>query len=123
MDKYGPELILDLHNCDVSTFTRKSIKKYFKAMCKLMNVEPRKLCWWDDKWVPWFWKETKPHIKGTTAIQFLTTSDIRIHALDLQRAVRLNIFSCDDFDAEAAKKFTEKWFGGKIVNDHLIERY
>ena len=27
--KYGIELILDLHGCDASKFTRKSISKYF----------------------------------------------------------------------------------------------
>lgn len=123
MEPYGLELILDLHDCDVSTFTRKSIKKYFRAMCKLINVRPCKLCWWDDKWMPWFWKETESHIKGTTAIQFLTTSDIRLHTLDLQRAVRLNIFSCDDFDADTAANFTERWFSGRVVNKQVVVRY
>jgi hypothetical protein len=81
------------------------------------------LYWWDDKWtLPWN-RETEPHLKGTTAVQFIQTSDIRVHALDLQRAIRLNIFSCAEFDEAMATTFTCEWFAGKVVGTHLIYRY
>ncbi len=67
-------------------------------------------------------KETEPHLKGITAIQFIKTSNITIHTLDLLKSVYLNIFSCKDFDPEIVKQFTEEWFKGKIVNNHVIER-
>lgn len=80
------------------------------------------LHWWDDFWtLPW-WKETEPHIKGTSAIQFIRTSDIRLHALDLQRAIRLNVFSCKEFDPSTVKEFTVQWFRGIIVNELFIDR-
>jgi len=122
MKSYGKELILDIHNCDTSTFTRKSIKKYFKELCTLINMERCKLCWWDDYGVPLEEQETKPHLKGTTAIQFIKTSNITVHTLDLMENVYLNIFSCKDFDSDIARKFSEQWFKGRIVNSHIIER-
>ena len=122
MKSYGKELILDIHNCDTSTFTRKSIKKYFKELCTLINMERCKLCWWDDYGVPLEEQETEPHLKGTTAIQFIKTSNITMHTLDLMENVYLNIFSCKDFDSDIVKKFSEQWFKGRIVNSHIIER-
>lgn len=122
MKLYGKELILDIHNCDPTTFTRKSIQNYFKELCVLINMERCKLCWWDDYGVPPKEQETEPHLKGTTAIQFIKTSNITIHTLDLLQNVYVNIFSCKEFDADMAGKFTKEWFKGKVVNSHLIER-
>ena len=48
METYGKELIIDLHKCDPTTFTRKSIRMYFKDLCVLIDMDRCKLCWWDD---------------------------------------------------------------------------
>lgn len=122
MSDYGKEIILDIHNCDSSTFNRKSIKTYFIELCKLIDMERCKLCWWDDYGVPLKEQETEPHLKGTTAIQFIKTSNITIHTLDLLKNVYLNIFSCKDFDSAVVKTFSKEWFKGKIVNAHVIKR-
>jgi len=119
---YGKELILDIHNCDPSTFTRNSIKNYFKELCTLIDMERCKLCWWDDYGVPPEERETEPHMKGTSAIQFIKTSTITIHTLELLQNAYVNIFSCKEFDSDLAKKFTKKWFKGDIVNSFVIER-
>lgn len=122
METYGKELILDLHNCDPDTFNRKSIKKYFLELCKLIDMEPSKLSWWDDHGVAPDEQQTEPHLKGTTAVQFITTSNILIHTLDLMGNVYINIFSCKSFDAGVAKEFSAKWFRGKVVSSHEIVR-
>ena len=122
MTSYGKELIIDLHNCDSSTFTRKSIRKYFKLLCEQINMEPEKLCWWDDFGLEPEFQQTEPHTKGVTAVQFILTSNITIHTLDLLENVYINIFSCKDFDADIALKFSEDWFKGTIVNSQIIER-
>ena len=119
---YGKELILDLHYCDPTTFNRKTIKKYFVELCDLIDMERCKLSWWDDHGLPPEECQTEPHLKGTTAVQFILTSNIVIHTLDLMGAVYVNIFSCKDFDPEVAAEFTAKWFKGKVVNSHLIDR-
>ncbi len=122
MNSYGKELILDIHNCDSSKFNRRSIKSYIQQLCKLIEMERCKLCWWDDYGVPLEEQETEPHLKGTTAIQFIKTSNVLIHTLDLLKNVYINIFSCKDFDVDLAKNFSKEWFKGKIVNFHIIER-
>ena len=122
MRTYGKELILDLHRCDPTTFTRSGIRKYFRELAELIDMERCKLCWWDDFRVPPEERQTEPHLKGTSAIQFIKTSNITIHTLDLLHAVYLNIFSCKDFDADVAKKFSAEWFKGEAVNYHVIER-
>lgn len=119
---YGKELILDLHECDPDTFTRDSIKNYFKEICDLMDMETCELYWWDDYGIPPDEQETEPHLKGTSAVQFISTSNITIHTLDIMKNVYLNIFSCKDFDPAIAKQFSEEWFKGKTVNEHIIDR-
>jgi len=122
MRGYGKELILDLHECDVSLFNRNDLKKYFKAVCRLIDMEQAKLVWWDYYNEPENYKIAPPHLKGTTAVQFIMTSNITIHTLELLKRVYVNIFSCKDFEAHKARRFTEKWFKGKIVRSHTIER-
>jgi S-adenosylmethionine/arginine decarboxylase-like enzyme len=119
---YGKELILDLHNCNSEKFTRKMIKEYFIEMCDLIDMQRCKLCWWDDFGLPENKKQTEPHLKGTSAVQFIMTSNITIHTLDIMERVYLNIFSCKDFDAKVVKAFTQKWFGGRVVNCKVITR-
>jgi len=119
---YGQELILDLHECDPSTFTRKSIRKYFKELCEKIDMNREKLVWWDDLHTPDADKSVLPHLVGTSAIQFITTSNITIHTLDIMERVYLNIFSCKSFDKEKAKTFSVDWFKGKVMNNHFVDR-
>jgi len=122
MASYGKELILDIHKCDSSTFTRKSIRNFFKELCDLIEMKRSRLVWWDDWGVPQEEQETEPHLKGISAVQFIETSNIVIHTLDILESVYLNIFSCKDFDANVAKEFSQEWFKGKVTNSHLVER-
>ena len=119
---YGFELILDLHGCDNSTFNRRSIRKFFKFLCEKINMTKCKLCFWDDVGVAPEEQQTSPHTKGTSAVQFILTSSIVIHTLDLMGSVYLNIFSCKAFDKEKATEFSKEWFSAKECRSHFIER-
>jgi len=119
---YGKELILDLHECDVSQFTRKSIEQYFIQLCDLIDMTRCGLHFWDDLDTPEDEKQTSPHTKGTSAIQFIITSNITIHALDLLGNVYINIFSCKDFSENDAAIFTVGWFDGKIATCQIVNR-
>lgn len=122
MANYGKELILDLHDCDSNKFNRKDLKKYFVELCKVIDMKRCKLCWWDDLNVPEEERQTLPHTKGTSAIQFILTSNITIHTLDLMKAVYINIFSCKDFDSDIAEKFTVDYFKGRVIQSLTIDR-
>lgn len=119
---YGRELIIDLHSCDVSTFTRKSIKKYFVELCDLIDMRREDLHFWDDEGVPEKYKQKENHTSGISAIQFILTSNITIHTLDKMENVYVNIFSCKPFNANAALKFTKDWFNGTVKQHKVFDR-
>ena len=121
-DKYGIELILDLHRCDASTFTRKSIQKYFESLCDLIEMKREELHFWDDVGIPEEEKQTSPHTQGTSAVQFILTSSIVIHTLDQLEAVYINIFSCKAYDPKIAENFSVQWFGAKNHSARFIDR-
>jgi len=119
---YGKELVLDLHNCDPKKFNRSTLRRYFRELCDLINMQRCKLVWWDDYGLPKKKRQTEPHLKGTSAVQFIMTSNVTIHTLDLLERVYLNIFSCKEFDAGVAAKFSAKFFRGTIVRATVINR-
>lgn len=119
---YGYELIMDLHGCDVSKFNRTSLDGCFEKLCKAIDMKKCERYFWDDVGVPEEEKQTSPHTKGSSAVQFILTSSIVIHTLDLLEAVYVNIFSCKEFDAKVAEKITKEWFGANGCRSHFIER-
>jgi len=119
---YGVELILDLHNCDPKTFSRGSIKQFLKELCVLIDMEACDLHFWDDIDVPENEKQTSPQTKGTSAVQFIITSNITIHTLDLLGKVFINLFSCKDFDATEATAFCASWFCGNVTKQTILGR-
>lgn len=121
---YGPELILDLHECDIKTFNRKSLRDFGRALCKEIGMTAHKFKSepWDDDGVAPEECQAKPETKGYTAIQFLMESSILIHTLELKKLAMINIFSCKEFDRNKAKQFTKNWFRAKRVKSRLIKR-
>ena len=119
---YGHELLLDLKNCDVSTFNRPSLDQFFTKLCDVIDMEKCEVHFWDDVDVPEDERQTEPHTKGTSAVCFILTSTIVVHTLDLLGAVYVNIFSCKEFDPNAAETFTKTWFKGKVAKSTFVER-
>lgn len=125
MNKYGMELILDLHGCDPDTFNRDSLTKFFAALCKEIGMVPEDLHFWDYEDVPDDERtehSKQPHMDGISAVQFIQTSNITIHTLFQLKAVYLNIFSCKDFDPVAAKFFASGWFKAKEISARSFDR-
>ena len=121
-ETYGQELILDLHECDATLFTRQSIEQFCSELCDLIDMERCDLHFWDDVGVPEEERQTSPKTKGTSAVQFILTSTIVIHTLDLMKAAYVNIFSCKEFDADEAAKFTANWFGSEDWTANVVIR-
>lgn len=121
-EPYGYELIMDLHECDTSKFNRESLKEFFIGLCKVIKMQRCELYFWDDVGVPVEERQTSPQTKGTSAVQFILTSNIVVHTLDELKSVYVNIFSCKHFDENIAKDFTEKWFFAKRCISHFIKR-
>lgn len=115
-DTYGIELILDMYDCDVSKFTKKHLSQYFIELCELIKMkrfgEP--MYWHDERKIA--------HIKGISGVQFIETSNIVIHCMEMMKLVLVNIFSCKDFDAKTAENFTKEFFGAKRLTSRVVER-
>lgn len=118
---YGKELILDIHNCN-RPFTRKYIKTFLIGLCDdILKMERADLHFWgyrneEEK------MKAPEHLAGTSAVQFITTSNVTIHTLDKLKVVYLNIFTCAELDQEEVSLFCIGYWGGNIVNNTLIER-
>lgn len=119
---YGKELILDLHECDGGRFSRGEIERYFEEVCRLIDMERCDLHFWDDVGVSDEEQQTDPKTKGTSAVQFILTSTIVIHTLDLMKTAYVNVFSCKEFDTDEAARFTATWFGSTDWTSNVIIR-
>ena len=73
-------------------------------------MEQCDLHFWDDVGAPPEDQQIDPKTKGTSAVQFILTSTIVVHTLDLMKTVYVNIFSCKTFDTGDAARFTARWF-------------
>jgi len=119
---YGKELVLDLHQCNISTFTRDSLGKYFDELCKLIDMQAEDRYFWDDEGVPDEECQTNPNTCGISAVQFILTSTIVIHTLTKLGQAYINIFSCKEFDTEEARKFTVDWFSSTKYYESSLRR-
>ena len=119
---YGLELILDLHECNATRFNRRDIATFCRELCDLIDMECCDLHFWDDVGVPENERQTHPKTKGTSAVQFILTSTIVIHTLDLMKAAYINIFSCKEFDTDEAAQFTAKWFASTDWTANVVVR-
>jgi len=123
MTNYGKELILDLYDCNSDLFTREDIEKYMIELCELIDMTRADLHFWDyEDSTQEEYDEAPPHLKGTSVVQFIMTSNIVMHALDELGRIYLNIFSCKDFDPEVVVEFTLKYFGGHVKNGAVVDR-
>lgn len=107
---YGRELILDMYDCDPKLFTRGFIEQFLIELCELIDMERCDLHFWD--YVGYEEeKEIAPaHVDGTTAVQFIKTSNITIHTLDQLGEVYINLFSCKDYNVPEAVAFILRSF-------------
>ena len=119
---YGQELILDLHECDASLFNRHDLSMFFDGLCECIDMIPERLEFWDDQDVPPHERQTDPKTKGTSAVQFILTSSIVVHCLDLLGKVFINIFSCKEFDPVGAESYCVEFFKAECVHMVSVER-
>lgn len=119
---YGKELIIDLHDCNPALFSRVDIGRYFDQLCELIDMQAQDRHFWDDTGVPPEECQTNPKTKGTSAIQFILTSNVTLHALDILETVYVNIFSCKDFNSADAMTFSALFFEGRVEHFQEVDR-
>ena len=117
-ENYGRQVIINLHSVDRDKFSVESLRHYAEQLCDEIGMQRGPMhVWGNNKQLG---KDHDPKADGLSVVQFLYQSSIVVHAPDELEKVFVTIFSCKEFDPEKAKKFTLKWFGGKIVSMHNI---
>jgi S-adenosylmethionine/arginine decarboxylase-like enzyme len=118
---YGKELILDIHEVEKDKITVKNIKTFAEELCDEIGMTKgiKAIVWGTDSDKD----ELKdPRADGLSCIQFLHSSSIVVHGIDLLGCIFINIFSCKEFSTDKAKNFALKSWGGKIASEHVIIR-
>ncbi len=119
---FGFELIVDLCECRNIPCTREFLTEFFKDLCERINMERADLHFWDYDGYPEEYDAAEDHLKGISAVQFIMTSSIVVHTLDVPRAVYLNVFSCRPFDPKTVEEFCALHFGGRVAQRRAMER-
>ncbi len=119
---YGKELIIDMHECNIEMFNRSRIRTYLINLCSKIDMNREDLHWWDYEDDMDGYLNAPSHLKGTTCIQFISTSNITIHALDDLKKVFINIFSCKEFDTDIVVEYTSDFFEGNVANHMVVDR-
>ena len=81
----------------------KRLKIFFNELCDLIDMERCKRTFWDYHWYPKFviklmgWdKDDK--VYGSSAVQFIMTSNITVHTINNLKHVYIHIFRFNDFN-------------------------
>ena len=118
---YGKELLLDLELCRRPDLGRAAIRGFLTRLCELIDMKPEDLHFWDFEGDPEGYATALPHLRGVSAVQFIRTSTIVIHALDEPRSVYVNIFSCKDYDSAAVLRLaSEYWQTASLTSQEVL---
>ena len=114
--KWGMELVMDIHGCDSNKFDEKNLRSFFQDLCDISEMtavgEP----------IFWHCESDMPHLGGTSAIQFIITSSILIHTVDMMNDAYINFFSCKDFDVQKVIEYITKHFSVGHYHYSVIKR-
>ena len=119
-EDYGMELILDIHEVSKDKIHAKAVKQFCADLCDEIGMSKGPNVIWGTDSDKDEYKD--PKADGISCVQFLHSSSITLHAIDLLGKVFINIFSCKDFDAEKAENFALTDWGGEVVAKHNIIR-
>ncbi len=122
MKVYGYSVGMSVTGCNPQTFTRDSIREFFRVLCKAIDMEPEDLHFWDYEGDKSGYEQAPAHLRGISAVQFIKTSTIIVHALDELQAVFIDLFSCKEFDYEVVEDLIAQHFQGEIVAVDTFER-
>ncbi|MFC7547703.1 S-adenosylmethionine decarboxylase family protein [Plantactinospora sp. GCM10030261] len=114
---FGVELVLNLHGCAPDTVRSPDrLAAYVRDLCELIGMRR-----YGDLFAERFGlNETKT--TGYSIVQLIETSSITGHFSEARNAAYLNIFSCKEFDIDAATAFTAGFFGATSVERHVLTR-
>lgn len=117
-EPWGVELAIDIHDCDPEKIrSADEIKRFVRELVELIDMKTFGECQ-----VVHFGEDDK--VAGYSMVQLISTSLISGHWSNSTNAAYINIFSCKEYDVDAAAKFATEFFGGfefqRVVNNRPI---
>jgi S-adenosylmethionine decarboxylase len=107
--------VIDVRGCDLSAVSSADvIRRFLVELVPALGMLPQ-----GDPIVKRF---GEGDLEGWSAVQFIETSSITLHADEVKGRCFIDVFSCKSFDAEIAASLAQKAFHGRSVDHSLIER-
>jgi S-adenosylmethionine decarboxylase len=114
---YGKEVIIDLYDCDREKMTEEHVVNFIQQLVKKVDMETHgePMVWTNNE-------SDEPHLRGTSAMQFITTSNVVVHTLSLTGLVLVNLFSCKPFNEHIVLDFAKEFFDTYCYDMQTIMR-
>ncbi|PIP03276.1 MAG: S-adenosylmethionine decarboxylase [Candidatus Yonathbacteria bacterium CG_4_10_14_3_um_filter_47_65] len=111
---WGQTLSVDMSHCDMKKFSKSSLAKFCKELCHKIKMERE-----GSAIVKRF---GEGNLLGNSAVQFIKTSSITIHADEVYNRIFIDVFSCKKFDKNVARDFCKNYFAAKKVKSRNYYR-
>lgn len=115
---YGVETVIDLYGCHGRTIASEpKLRQYLRRIVKVLDMVPH-----GPPLVERFGFNAQ-HTAGYSVVQLIETSSITGHFSELFLSAHINIFSCKDYDPNAAYEFTLRFFQAADGSRRVLKRY
>jgi len=104
---WGMHLTVDVANCNENRSDAEAIARFAKDMVERINMQA-----YGEPWIVHFAKEN-PAAAGYTLTQLIETSNITAHFCDHTGECYFDVFSCSEFDVDAALDVIADHFGSR----------
>lgn len=112
---WGKSIHINLYGCDLSLISDpKAISEFVNKIIKIIDMVAYGPIHID--------RFGEGEIEGYSAMQFIETSAITVHADEPGRRCFVDIFSCKDFDEEAAVDYSKRYFKAEKSNHTALIR-
>jgi S-adenosylmethionine/arginine decarboxylase-like enzyme len=112
---WGKSVSIDLFDCDLSLISDpESIRKFVQSIVSEIHMVAHGPCLVE--------RFGCDDLEGYSAIQFIETSSITVHCDEPGRRAFIDIFSCKNFDDQAAVNYSRKYFKAQSVKSTPLNR-
>jgi S-adenosylmethionine decarboxylase len=112
---WGKSVSIDLYECDHKLVASGPvIKKFIRQVIPLVKMKAH-----GPVIIDRFGNE---ELEGWSAMQFIETSSITVHADEVGNRCFVDIFSCKEFDCQKAVKFATTYFRAKSCKTCILSR-
>ena len=115
-DVWGIASAIDIYDCDpLKIRDAEYIRRFVAELCELIDMKR-----FGDTQIVHFGEDER--VAGFSMVQFIETSLISAHFANQTNTVYLDVFSCKPYDTEAARSFSQSYFGGSYSNLNVTLR-